>query len=78
MELTSPFFLSTLLALDTHLLGVMRKSHALADAASGILSIIPVTPAITLPSIALITRRGHRSEALVEFGTALHKSASGN
>jgi DNA-binding transcriptional LysR family regulator len=77
VELTSPFFLTTLLALDTDLLGVMRKEHALADAASGVLSIIPVTPAIALPSIALITRRGYRSDALIEFGAALRKKSRG-
>lgn len=75
VELTSPFFLTTLLALDTELLGVMRREHALADAASGVLSIIPVTPAIALPSNALITRRGHRSEVLVEFAAALRVAA---
>ena len=76
VELMSPFFLTTLLSLDTDLLGVMRKEHALADASSGILNIIPVTPSIALPPIALITRRGHCSDALVEFGAALRKFAA--
>jgi DNA-binding transcriptional LysR family regulator len=77
VELTSPFFLTTLLALDTALLGVMRKEHALADAASGALSIISVTPSVALPPVALITRRGHRSDALMEFGAALRRSSKG-
>lgn len=77
VELTSPFFLTTLLALDTSLLGVMRKEHALADAASGALSIISVTPSVALPPVALITRRGHRSDALMEFGAALRKASAG-
>ncbi len=77
VELTSPFFLTTLLALDSDLLGVMRKEHAQTDVASGALSIISVTPAIALPPITLITRRGHRSEALAEFGAALRKISPG-
>jgi DNA-binding transcriptional LysR family regulator len=74
VELMSPFFLTTLLSLDPRLLGVMRKEHALVDAASGALCIIPVSPSVALPSIAFITRRRHRSEALSEFAAALRKS----
>lgn len=76
VELMSPFFLTTLLARDSNLLGVMRKDHALFEAGSGVLKIIPVTPAVALPSIALITRRGHSSEALLEFAAALRRPAA--
>ena len=77
VELMSPFFLTALLALDSRLLGVMRKEHALADVAGGTLKIIPVAPSIALPPIALITRRGHRSDALLEFSTTLRKAIKG-
>jgi DNA-binding transcriptional LysR family regulator len=72
VELLSPVSLAALLRLDPTLLGVSRLEQATEAQRDGTLRILRLSPVVTLPPIALITRRATpRSEALRGFRDAL-------